>query len=82
MRAGAVKVESNGSFWWIDEGAMEYLRLPKVEAPRAEGWAPVGTTLEDGRWISFTSWEVTADRLSIVSDESGGGVIAPRWEVS
>jgi hypothetical protein len=58
MRPGCLKVESSGSFWWIDEEAGEYMRMPKVEHPReykhySDGRAGL---LQDGVWHRMTRW--------------------------
>ena len=69
MRPGCVKVESRGSFWWIDENLNQYLRLPKTEAgrERPEWGNTEAGLLRDAHWHDFTGeWEISADgRLRI-----------------
>lgn len=65
MRLGAVKVESMGSFWWFDEQALEYLRLPNKEQPREHpewGNADADPGLQDAVWHPYKKWEITTVR--------------------
>lgn len=60
MRPGAIKVESKGSYWWLDEAAGEYLRLPKEEKPRGDptwGSQDAGA-LQDAVWLPMTGWRL------------------------
>ncbi len=59
-RPGCVKVESKGSFWWFDERAREYLRLPKQEGPREKAeWSDQRAgALQDAVWHPYESWEL------------------------
>lgn len=84
MRPGAVKVETNGSFWWFDDLAREYFRHPKVEGPRPPGpngedWGagPDSGALQDGVWHPYESYTVDEWYLRIFV---GGGrsISAPR----
>lgn len=59
MIPGAIKVESTGSFWWIDEVGMRYLRTPKHEGPRTD-W-PSDGVLTDLMWLPMESWEIDTD---------------------
>ena len=62
MRPGCVKVESDGSLWWIDDTLRQYLRLPKHEGPRENpqwGSTEAGL-LQDAKWHDFTGeWEIS-----------------------
>lgn len=60
MRPGAIKVETKGSFFWIDEAACEYLRLPKEERPRerAEWSDERAGALQDGVWHPMAGWRI------------------------
>lgn len=64
MRPGAKRIETKGSFVFLDEDAMEYMRLPKSEGPRqsppGEDWGGPNADpgLQDMVWHSFTKWEI------------------------
>lgn len=60
MRPGCVRVETKGSFWWFDESAHEYMRLPKHEAPRErpEWGGPDAGPLQDAVWHPYERWEI------------------------
>lgn len=62
MRPGCVRIESAGSLWWIDENAKEYLRTPKVEAPRdpPEWGDERAGALQDLVWHPYDSWALIA----------------------
>ena len=53
-----IKIESLGSFWWIDERNKLYCRTPKIERPREDPINGRGTPLEDLKWQSFTRLEL------------------------
>ena len=75
-------VETMGSVWLLDEDNCVYLRMPKHEGPRSNGWGAADQgDLADLVWHPFESWEI-ADRfgqpiLMIHTDSPGGGVVAP-----
>lgn len=54
------RVETEGSYWLIDEDGDRYCRLPKQEGPRLPGWwdDPTGTSLEDLKWHDMVAWWV------------------------
>ena len=87
MRPGATRIESNGSLWWIDDEAMEYLRCPKVEGPRPPGpggqdWGGPGAgPLEDLKWHPMQWWAVDENYLRIGHDDTRC-ITAPRWAVA
>lgn len=60
MRPGAVKVETLGSFFWLDESAMAYARLPKHEAPRERPeWSDERAgVLQDAVWHPMVAWRI------------------------
>ena len=65
MRPGTAKVETNGSYWWFDEAGREYLRSPKVEAPRENEWGgPAAGALQDLVWHPYESWELFVGAVS------------------
>ena len=52
---GAVRVETAGSIWLIDEANRRYCRFPKQEQPRPESRG----VLQDLVWHPFTGrWEI------------------------
>ncbi len=55
-----MKVETKGSFFWIDEHAGEYMRLPKHEAPRERPeWGSVDAgVLQDAVWHPMNAWRI------------------------
>lgn len=55
-----IRVETEGSFWTIDEERMVYMRMPKEEAPRDNSGR--AEQLEDLRWHPFTSWRIRTER--------------------
>lgn len=63
MRPGCVRVETWGSYWWFDETAKEYLRLPKAESPREKPeWSDERAgVLQDAVWHPYESFEVDED---------------------
>lgn len=62
----ATKVESTGSLWYIDEENRRYLRMPKEEKPRPNGWGgPDQGELQDLVWHPFIDWHVDAERLQL-----------------
>lgn len=60
MTPGAVKVETLGSFVWLDEAAGQYLRTPKEEAPREKAeWSDERAgRLQDGVWHEMITWSI------------------------
>lgn len=59
MRHGAIRIETEGSYWFLDEITQEYMRTPKFEAPRENpewGNADAGV-LEDAVWHPYVRWE-------------------------
>lgn len=60
MRPGAIKVETKGSFFWLDEAAGEYLRLPKEERPRERPeWSDERAgALQDAVWHPMVGWRI------------------------
>lgn len=79
MRPGAVRIESVGSIWFLDEAGGEYLRLPKTEGPRespeGEDWGgPDAGGLEDLKWHPMFGWERKVygmtEKLVIFTDEA------------
>ena len=75
-------VETMGSVWLIDEDQMTYLRMPKREGPRENGWGDADQgDLADLVWHPFTEWEIRdvlgQECLLIRTQSPGGGVIAP-----
>lgn len=78
MRPGATKVESFGSFWFLDDDAGECLRMPKQEGPRERGpngedWGgPEAGELEDLKWHPMYGWEKRTvgvfERLVVFTD--------------
>lgn len=60
MRPGAIKVESKGSYWWLDETSGEYLRLPKEEKPRDDpSWgSDEAGPLQDAVWLPMSAWHL------------------------
>lgn len=56
------KVESAGSFWLIDEENCRYLRMPKHEGPRENGWGAADQgALADLTWHPFIDWRKSDD---------------------
>lgn len=58
------RVETQGSYWFLDEVRRVYMRVPKREGPRERGpWRePVpGDSLHDLEWHEFISWEVRTE---------------------
>lgn len=55
-----MRVETKGSFWWLDESAHEYMRLPKHEAPRERPeWSDERAgVLQDAVWHPFERWAI------------------------
>jgi len=55
-----IRVESQGSFWMFDEGAMRYCRMPKEEKPRDyEHWSDERAgDLQDFIWHDYLSWRI------------------------
>ena len=53
-------VETNGSVWWLDDGDMTYMRLPKSEMPRerAEWSDERAGVLQDAVWHPMTGWRI------------------------
>ncbi len=60
MRLGCVKIESEGSYWWIDERSKEYMRLPKEEKPRERPeWGDERAgALQDAIWHPYEEWKL------------------------
>lgn len=81
MRPGAVRVETVGSYWWLDDDAGEYLRTPKIEAPRDETRGP----LVDLVWHPMVRWERQAHpvdprlRILVPDDGTPGPWPHPVW---
>jgi hypothetical protein len=64
VRPGATRVESFGSYWFLDDDAGEYLRMPKQEGPRERGpngedWGgpDADEGLQDLKWHPMYGWE-------------------------
>lgn len=77
-----VTVETMGSVWLIDEDAGVYLRMPKREGPRENGWGDADQgDLADLTWHPFNEWEIRdvlgEPCLLIHTNSPGGGIIAP-----
>lgn len=79
MRPGAVRVETLGSIWFIDEIEGEYIRMPREEGPRRPGpngedWggADADPGLQDLVWHKQYGWEIrpgeAISRLVIFTD--------------
>lgn len=66
-RMGIVKIESRGSYWWINEDERVHMRLPKTEAPRErEEWGnALAGKLQDAVWHEYESWELVDRSLRI-----------------
>lgn len=81
MRPNAVRHETVGSFWWFDDEAHEYARMPKTEGPRpspeGEDWGgPEAGDLQDLVWHPMLDWEVRdLDELIIRLPPDGERVI-------
>lgn len=60
MRPNAVKVETRGSLFWLDDEAGEYLRLPKHEKPRERPeWSDERAgPLQDAVWHPMNAWRI------------------------
>lgn len=73
-RPGATKVESVGSYWFLDNDTQEYMRMPKVEAPRTEDREP----LVDLVWHPMIGWSTITypGRLTILLPD-GNLIYAP-----
>lgn len=67
MRPGAIKIETNGSLWWFDETAHQYMRLPKNELPRerAEWSDERAGVLQDAVWHPYIDYWVVTDRAFV-----------------
>lgn len=54
------KIESKGSYWWFDEVAHLYMRLPKEEQPRerAEWSDERAGVLQDAVWHPYIKWAI------------------------
>lgn len=58
-----IKIETSGSYWFIDEDTKRYMRTPKEEKPRQ--WASEGTVLQDLVWHDFDSWEIRSEPFAL-----------------
>lgn len=63
-----IKVESRGSYWFIDQDLRRYLRMPKHEVPRDPEWS-LGK-LEDLVWHDYEDWWIAAESFGAL-DEQG-----------
>ena len=61
MRPNTTHVVSKGSNIWLDDAAMEYLRLPKGETPRERPeWSDERAgALQDAVWHPMLEWRIT-----------------------
>ena len=79
VRPGATRVESLGSFWWLDDDTGEYLRTPKHEGPR-RGHQDVPPVLDDWTWLPMRTWTIREgsqlDALVILTPD-GQTIAAP-----
>lgn len=62
-----IRIESEGSFWFIDEVLMRYQRMPKYEAPREnpEWGGPEAGVLQDAVWLPYHSWRYQPDAVYV-----------------
>lgn len=63
MVPNLVRVESDGSFWEIDEDLMRYRRWPKAEKPREDpDWGNENAgALQDLVWHDYVSWRIRSE---------------------
>ena len=62
----ARKVESLGSFWFFDEENLRYMRMPKTEQPRENGWGgPDQGELQDLVWHDYITWFIDHDHQRV-----------------
>ena len=76
------RIETIGSFWFLDDG--RYMRTPKEERPRdSREWPYDAPALDDARWIGHNGWYVSMERgapeLFIHTVESTHRIHAPLW---
>lgn len=85
MRPGCTKVETQGSYWWLDDNAGEYLRLPKNEQPRERAdWSDERAgLLQDGVWHPMEQWWIDENRMALRIRVPGSAkkVYAPGAEI-
>jgi len=62
-----IRVESRGSYWFIDQGQHRYLRMPKEEAPRDPAWC-LGR-LEDLVWHDYEDWWIAEESFGAQDDQ-------------
>lgn len=78
--ATAERVETQGSWWYFDADNAVYLRSPKEEKPRENGWGgPEAGSLQDLVWHPYERFEFggpNGRRLYIWT-----GVTAPNGDV-
>lgn len=79
MKPGALKIETNGSFWFFDEVNRKYLRMPKQEGPRERPeWGDERAgRLQDLYWHDYDRWEVINGKLIIHFEDDDRVVFAP-----
>jgi hypothetical protein len=82
LRTGITRIESDGSFWMIDNDLRRYCRFPKNEMPRENpdwGSAEAGL-LQDAVWHDFAGdWRIEpTGRLFIETEfHDGKGWFGP-----
>ena len=60
------RIESVGSIWLLDEEQSRYMRMPKREEPRPNGWGgPDQEQLQDLVWLPFIGWRIDPERLQL-----------------
>lgn len=53
------RVVTDGSVWLLDEPAGRYMRMPRTEQPRPNGWGSAAAgPLQDLVWHPMTGWAV------------------------
>lgn len=73
------RVETAGSIWLFD-GQTRYLRMPREERPRGNGWGgPHAGPLQDLIWHDCLSWAIE-DRI-VVFDRPGPINLGPHLKV-
>lgn len=65
---GMKRIETDGSVWLIDEGAMRYCRFPKTEAGRElpEWGDERAGVLQDAVWHDMSRWLMTEESTFLI----------------